>query len=275
MFKKKKPRDRMLHLKESNRCFNCMRKGHMSKDCKSPIRCKCGARHNIALHEAWQEKIQEVAFLTKVVSAVSLLMSPIIVSTENSALKLETNLIHDNGSIVSSCSQELVDAIGFTGKERPLGLAVFGNPNQVQPSFKATVSVADSERTHVGQAIVSIVKEFVNLKAVDWSTRAKDFPHLCSINFPAPLKKGQCHLLIVNDNHHLVQQKKDIRASENPQVYPYALLTPLGWVAAGPTLPPGKGDALYNICATRAIAESAATHHAELSGMKKQIQKYD
>jgi hypothetical protein len=178
MFKKKKPRDRMLHLKDSNRCFNCMRKGHMSKDCKLPIRCKCGARHNIALHEAWQEKIQEVAFLTKVVSAVSLLMSPIIVSTENSALKLETNLIHDNGSIVSSCSQELVDAIGFTGKERPLGLAVFGNPNQVQPSFKATVSVADSERTHVGQAIVSIVKEFVNLKAVDWSTRAKDFSHL-------------------------------------------------------------------------------------------------
>jgi hypothetical protein len=54
MFKKKKPRYRMLHLKDFNRCFNCMRKGHMSKDCKSPIRCKCGARHNITLHEAWQ-----------------------------------------------------------------------------------------------------------------------------------------------------------------------------------------------------------------------------
>jgi hypothetical protein len=158
MFKKKKPRDRMLHLKDSNRCFNCMRKGHMSKDCKSPIRCKCGARHNIALHKAWQEKIQEVAFLTKVVSAVSLLRSPIIVSTENSALKLKTNVIHDNGSTVSLCSQELADAIGLTGEERPLGLAVFGNPNQVQPSCKATVSVADSERTHVGQAIVSVVK---------------------------------------------------------------------------------------------------------------------
>jgi hypothetical protein len=132
-----------------------------------------------------------MAFLTKVVSAVSLLTSPIIVSTVNSALKFETNLIHDNGSTVSLCSQELADAIGLTGEERPIGLAVFGNPNQVQPSFKATVSVADSEGTHVGQAIVSVVKEFVNLKAVDWSTQAKDFPHLRSINFPAPFRKGQ------------------------------------------------------------------------------------
>jgi hypothetical protein len=53
------------------------------------------------------------------------------------------------------------------------------------------------------------------------------------------------------------------------------LLAPLGWVAAGPTLTPVKGDTLNNICATRAIAESAATHHAELTGMKKQIQKYE
>ena len=249
-----------------------MRKGHMSSECKSPIRCKCGARHNIALHEAWQEKIQEVAFLTKVVSAVSLLTSPIIVSTENSALKFETNVIHDNGSTVSLCSQELANAIGLTGEERPLGLAVFGNPNQVQPSFKATISVADAEGTHVGQAIVSVVKEFVNLKAVDWSTQAKDFPHLRSINFPAPFRQGQCHLLLGNDNHHLVQQKEDVRALENPQAYPYALLTPLGWVAAGPTLPPVKGDTLYNICATKAIAESAATHQAEITGMKKQIE---
>jgi hypothetical protein len=58
MFMKKKPRERMQHIQMSGRCFNCMRKNHMSKDCKSPIRCTakgCTAQHNVCLHDAWQE----------------------------------------------------------------------------------------------------------------------------------------------------------------------------------------------------------------------------
>jgi hypothetical protein len=104
MFMKKKPRERMQHIQMSRRCFNCMRKNHMSKDCKSPIPCTaegCTARHNVCLHDAWQEKKNEVALLTKTVSPIALLTTPVIISTDTSPLMFETNAIHDNGASVS------------------------------------------------------------------------------------------------------------------------------------------------------------------------------
>jgi hypothetical protein len=125
IFKKKQPKERMKHIQVSGRCFNCMRKGNSSKDCRSPIRCSisgCRARHNVALHEAWQEKTQAVALLTRNVAPVALLTSPVIISWETSALKFETNVIHDNGASLSLCSKALADAIGLTGEGRPLGL---------------------------------------------------------------------------------------------------------------------------------------------------------
>jgi hypothetical protein len=45
------------------------------------------------------------------------------------SLQFETNAIHDNGATILLCSQEVADAIGLDGESRPLGLAVFGNPN--------------------------------------------------------------------------------------------------------------------------------------------------
>jgi hypothetical protein len=188
-FKKKQPKERMKHIQVSGRCFNCMRKEHSSKDCRSPIRCSisgCGARHNVALHDACQEKTQAVALLTRNVALVALLTSPVIISSETSALKFETNVIQDNGASVSLCSKALADSIGLKGEERPLGLSFFGNPNHVQQAFKKTILVANTEGTNDGKAIVHVVPEFVDLKAIDWSEQAKDFPHLRTVNYPTP-----------------------------------------------------------------------------------------
>jgi hypothetical protein len=49
--------------------------------------------------------------MIKNVSPISLLTSPVLVATDNSALKKETNLIHDNGASVSLMSKEIADAI--------------------------------------------------------------------------------------------------------------------------------------------------------------------
>jgi hypothetical protein len=114
-----------------------------------------------------------------------------------SALQFETNAIHDNnGATISLFSQEVADAIGLDGESRPLGLAVFGNPNQVQQAFKTTVPIADAEGSHIGNAVVHVVDEFVKVRAVDWSTHSKDFPHLRSLNFEKPFREGRCHILL-------------------------------------------------------------------------------
>ena len=41
---------RKQSLKASGRCFICLRKGHISKECRSSIRCsKCGGRHHVSI----------------------------------------------------------------------------------------------------------------------------------------------------------------------------------------------------------------------------------
>jgi hypothetical protein len=83
---------------------------------------------------------------------------------------------------------------------------------------------------------------FGELKEVDWSIQAAKFPPLASINFPKLFMDGKCHILLGNYNHHMSAPiQKVITATDNPQSYPYASLTPLGWCAAGPTLPPCEG----------------------------------
>jgi hypothetical protein len=181
MFKKKTAKEKMDHVMVSNRCFNCLRKNHKSADCRSSVRCgvkNCGKKHNIALHDAWQEKAQRVAMLTSTKSTISLLTTPVVLSLSTSALQFEINAIHDNGATISLCSQEVAYAIGLDSESQPLGLAVFGNPNQVQQAFKTMMAIADAEGNHIGNAVVHVVDEFVKVRAVDWSTHSKDFPNL-------------------------------------------------------------------------------------------------
>jgi hypothetical protein len=239
------------------------------------VRCgveNCGKKHNIALHDAWQEKTEAAAFLLRAKSPISLLTPPVILSSLTSVLQFDTNAIHGNGSTISLFSREIADNIGLQGESIPLGLAAFGNPNQVQQAFKTTIAIADADATHVGNAVVYIVDEFVQVQAVDWSSHSKDFAHLRSLNFPKPFREGRCHILLGKDNHHLTKStQNDILAPTNPQSYPYALLTALGWCAAGPTLPPIIGDHLFNILAKSAALQQSSEYAAELSAIQTKV----
>jgi hypothetical protein len=130
VYNKLNDRDKLDHILKASRCFNCYRKGHRAGACKSPLRCReCKTKHNSALHAAWQLKTNAVALLTRNVSPVSLLTSPVMVATDNSMLKKETNIIHDNGATISLMDKEIADAIGLRGETRPLGLSTIGDPN--------------------------------------------------------------------------------------------------------------------------------------------------
>jgi hypothetical protein len=231
MYKALDNRGKLDHIMKVGRCFNCYRKGHRSSGCPSKLRCRekdCGAKHNTALHEAWMPRTNAVSLLTKTLSPILLLTSPVMVATESSYLKKETNLIHNNSATLSVMSKEIADTIGLTGKTRLLGMSTIGTPNLVQQAFKATVNLQDSEGNIIGKVRVNVVPDFVDIRAVDWSTQAAKFPHLASINFPKPFIKGKCHILLGNDNRHMSAPTMNIiKAMEEPQSYPYAVLTPL------------------------------------------------
>jgi hypothetical protein len=211
-------------------------------------------------------KCSVVALMIKNVSPISLLTSPVMVATDNSALKQETNLIHNNGASFSLMSKEISDAIGLHGETKPLGLNTIG-ASQVHQAFKAQINIHEAEGMEIGKAWVNVISEFVQLKAVDWSVQAAKFPHLSSINFPKPFIGGKCHILLGNDNHHLSVPKQNIiRETENLQSMPYASLTPLGWYAEGPTLPAVSNDPVINLMVRKEEKKCQADYR---SGIKK------
>jgi hypothetical protein len=154
----------------------------------------------------------------------------------------------------------------LTGETRPLGMSTIGTPNLVQQAFKATVNLHDSKGKEIGKVQVNVVPDFVDVRAVDWSTQAAKFPHLASINFPKPFIEGKCHILLGNDNHHMSAPTMNIiKAMEEPQAYPYSALTPLGWCAAGPTLPPVRNDPVINLMVKTAVNKCREDFRSKIS----------
>jgi hypothetical protein len=50
-------------------------------------------------------------------------------------------------------------------------------------------------------------------------------------------------------------------------------LTPLGWCAAGPTLPPVAGDPFFNIVADNFVAKQNALYKTQLSSIQRYVGK--
>jgi hypothetical protein len=214
-----------------------------------------------------------VSLLTKTVSPISLLTSPVMVARDILYLKKATNLIHDNGPTLSLMSKVIADAIGLTGETRPLALSTIGTPNLVQQAFKATVNLHDSEGNMIGKVRFNVVPDFVDVRAVDWSTQAAKFRHLASINFPTPFIEGKCHNLLGNDSHHMSAPTMNIiKAMEEPQSYPYAAPTPLGWCAAGPTLLPVRNDPVLNLMVKTAVSKCREDLKAKISKAQTQAE---
>jgi hypothetical protein len=79
-------KEKLDHILRTRRCFNCYKKDHRASAFTSVIRCATckkdkgrEEKHNTALHEAWQEKTEVLAFLTRNIYPISLLTSPIMV----------------------------------------------------------------------------------------------------------------------------------------------------------------------------------------------------
>ena len=52
-------------LKSSGKCFNCLRKGHISRTCKSLSRCRrCKGKHHTSICEADSEQVQPSSLAT-------------------------------------------------------------------------------------------------------------------------------------------------------------------------------------------------------------------
>ena len=127
-------------VKRERLCFNCLSKGHASKDCKSSYKCKhCNKLHHTLLHRNPTNQNQTSNHNTKrdssnqtqntsenanVASAavhtihkVRLKVVPVVVWGRKNNTKVETYAFLDEGSDTTFCTKRLINKLGIAGKE--------------------------------------------------------------------------------------------------------------------------------------------------------------
>ncbi|XP_077966575.1 uncharacterized protein LOC144420797 [Styela clava] len=220
-FNAKSIEERVNFLKEFGFCFNCLRGGHLVKDCKSQYTCTvkgCGRRHHTLLHmntkkfeneenanfkrnDDKQSPIQKN--VTSAVQANSNACKssmytyrnilPVRIRANN--VEVETYALVDIGSDTTFCETSLIEELGLTGKQRTVEINTLGQRPVMHDGVVVNLTVASIDDKE------EIFIENVSLLGTD------------------------CHYA-----HYVLE----VRTGNKKQ--PFAQKSPLGWSIIGPSV---------------------------------------
>ena len=121
-FKSMKVNERREHVQKLRLCFNCLKLGHMSNDCKSKT-CSlpsCGRRHNRLLHSDLPKKdtTKNVSDATTAVATnITQGGLPVVrIKLTNSVLSLNILAMCDSGYSVSFVDKSVVSKLQLQGR---------------------------------------------------------------------------------------------------------------------------------------------------------------
>nr|XP_039265634.1 uncharacterized protein LOC120341224 [Styela clava] len=259
-FNSKSIEERVKFLKEIGFCFNCLRGGHLVKDCKSQYTCSvkgCGRRHHTLLHlntkkleneenanfkknDDKQSSIQKN--VTTAVQANSNACKssmytyrnilPVRIRANN--VEVETYALVDIGSDTTFCETSLIEELGLTGKQRTVEINTLGQRPVMHDGVVVNLTVAsidDAEEIFI-ENVMSIDKIPVQPNPIPSEEELKLLPHLQELNL-RKIKNKNVSLLIGTDcpyAHHVLE----VRTGNKKQ--PFAQKSPLGWSIIGPSV---------------------------------------
>ena len=145
--------ERREHVQKFRLCFNCLRPGHMSKDCKSPT-CSvpnCGKRHNRLLHSDPGKK-ETKASVSDAATAVATNITqgglPVVrIKLTNRDLSLIVLAMCDSGSSISFVNKSVVSKLQLQGRKASLSVAgIHGSQDVKTEIMPIAVSAHEKSR---------------------------------------------------------------------------------------------------------------------------------
>ena len=252
--------DKWKFVREQRLCFNCLRKGHVGRDCMSQNRCKaagCGRKHNFLLHGDRHEENKSSKQSSSSSSEQRPAKSPSaegvgdqqcfasLPSKNNKAFlnvvpvricagvkEVKCFAFLDQGSTTSLCDRRLLDELDVTGEQTSFSLSTLtSSVPQVGQKVDLQVSSVDDDGTPHLKNVLSVDKLPVGTNPVLGNRERRRWPHLQDLQFSS-LGHEKVMLLIGVDAPEAfwVQDKRRGKPGE-----PYAVKTILGWSLLGPT----------------------------------------
>ena len=253
-------------LKRAGRCFSCLRKGHLSRKCKSAQRCqKCQGKHHTSICCTSQPDGISGAtgtslLQTKTPNSSSLnpdaqkfspsdtslyihsdkhvllqTASALIRNPQHPEIALKLRMVLDNGSQRSYLTQSARNSLHLsTTSKRQLAIAAFGSKRrEPQPCEVVRLEV----QTRLGQYTsldVFVVPHICEpLTSQPLYQYLELYPHLGGLELADNPGKGMCEVdLLVGSDFYWDFVSGETRRGDKG---PVAVETTLGWILSGPT----------------------------------------
>ncbi|XP_046346812.2 uncharacterized protein LOC124127462 [Haliotis rufescens] len=253
--------DEIVNFIRSKRlCFRCLRKGHLSKDCRSNITCtKCQRRHNALLHREEAQVIQHDTIQTSscLSSAMgvgletdgtcTMVIMPVKVLMKGGLRAIETYAFLDPGSSASFCTESLMRQLGASGKPMKLNIDSMGKPRTINTYAVSGMQVCNlTMENHVALPKMFTVEKLpVSKIHIPTSDDIKDWTHLRDVEIP--IIDAEIGIMIGNN---IADAYTPIEVRSGPDHAPHATRTRLGWALWNVTRPASATRCLESIRCT-------------------------
>ncbi len=240
--------ERKLLVRRYGRCFKCLDKGHLVRDCQSKFKCnKCNGNHHVSLCETKPPEPSGGGSGQSTGSAVSAPNSMLVGTESRIALQTAQALIKgerqgrirvlfDSGSHRSFITAKAANSYGLgVVRKEWLSICTFGQ--RVKESGLREVVRFDVMPLQGGKALrleAYVVPAISHISNEHVEVVKNDFPHLRDLWFSDVCKtKEQLEIdLLIGADYLWEFQKGTTRRGESEE--PVAIETELGWVLSGP-----------------------------------------
>ena len=272
--KARNPQQRFDLAKASKLCFNCLKGGHSSSECRAESTCTvqiCRLKHTKLLHiprnqdtlvskvtggfetEAPSSSASVSMCGTATAGRTSVALPVVKVTvTASNGCSADTFALLDSGSTSTFCPASLTEQLGSKGQTTNLNLTTLENNRNTLTSTVHELRVSDSQGHN------SLVVHSYEVSSIPVSSDCtvnpfdhKRWDHLKDFNLSV-VPEGQVKMLICQD-HPEVPMPLETRTSQQSRG-PYVIRTPFGWTVSGP-LKKGNGEARVTFISLEHVEE--------------------
>ena len=259
-FKSLKVNERREHVQKFRLCFNCLKPGHMSKDCKSRT-CSvpsCGRRHNRLLHSDLPKKdtTKNVSDATTAVATnITQGRLPVVrIKLTNKDSSLNVLAMCDSGPSISFVDKSVMSKLQLQGRKTSLSVTRIHGSQDVKTEI-VPIAVSACEKSRPLTTVQFYVHE--KLKLVDQIVELQElkdrYPHLR--NLPNQSYNLNDVQVILGQDCYDIRHPFELKESEDKAAQ-WAVKSTIGWALSCPL--PAKQAASLATTATSIVDDNLA-----------------